>query len=286
MAPTTNAQNTQLEMEPAFPHLPGITALEPNVHQVSSAKPFSVAVPARARTLNRWIKRTFDIGIAVPLLLLLTPGLLFAAICLWIKEGSPVFFLSMRHIGLRRAVPVIKFRTMVRDAGSAKYRLAERFMHDGYLNVPADCEVYTGTGRILERFQIVEFPQLINVLVHGMSLVGNRPLPKENLDLLAQFPAWECRFDSPAGITGISQLVGKFGLTPVQRLKLESLYGRVYLSGNIIKCDIIIIWLTVMRVVLQNKGIPFARAVEILQSCLPQRTKNEDFGDRCVVDHR
>ncbi len=286
MVPTSSAQNTQVEIDAAFPHLPGSSALQPKVRPVAAAIPFKNAAPTHARTFNRWIKRAFDIVVAAPLLLILTPGLLCAAICLWIREGRPVFFLSMRHIGLRRSVPVIKFRTMVRDAGSAKYRLTERFMHEGYLNVPADCEVYTRTGRILERFQIVEFPQLINVLIHGMSLVGNRPLPKDNLDLLAQFPAWECRFDSPAGITGISQLVGKFGLTPIQRLELESLYGRVYLSGNIIKCDLIIIWLTVMRVVLQNKGIPFARAVEILQSCLPPRTENEDFGDRCVVDRR
>lgn len=275
-----------MKLEPAFPPLSGELEREPKVQEVSAAKPFKIAAPTQARTFNRWVKRAFDILVSVPLLVILTPGLLFAAVCLWIKEGSPVFFLSMRHIGLDRAVPVVKFRTMVRDAGSAKYRLRERFMHEGYLNVPADCEVYTSTGRILERFQIVEFPQLINVLAHGMSLVGNRPLPKENLDLLAQFPGWERRYDSPAGITGISQLVGKFGLTPLQRLELESLYGRVYLSGNIIKCDLIIIWLTVMRVVLQNKGIPFASAVEILHGCLPQRVQNEDLGDRCVVDHR
>lgn len=286
MATSSNPQNTQMEIDSPFPPVAGSLDHPPRVHRISAVRMPKAAVAAPPRRWNRWLKRFIDVAVSVPLLLLLSPILLLAAMCVWIKEGRPIFFLSRRYVTADRFAPVIKFRTMVRDAGSAKYRLAERFMHDGYLNVPADCEVYTGVGRILERFQIVEFPQLINVLFHGMSLVGNRPLPKDNLDLLAQFPSWERRYDSPAGITGISQLVGKFGLTPLERLELESLYGRVYLSGNIIKCDLAIIWLTVVRVVFQNRGISFDHAVRILEDCLPQRKEDEDPGDRCVVENR
>jgi lipopolysaccharide/colanic/teichoic acid biosynthesis glycosyltransferase len=218
---------------------------------------------------GRAIKRLFDVLIAAPLLLMALPVMFCAAICVLVTEGRPIFYLSTRYMGLHRSIRVLKFRTMVRDATSPRHKLNERFMRDGYLDIPVNCEIYTPVGRILERLQIVELPQLINVLVHGMSLVGNRPLPKENLELLAKFPIWENRFDSPAGITGIAQIVGKLNLMPAQRLRLESLYSKVYLKGNIFKCDLFIIWHTMVAVLLQNKGITFDRAETFLLSCLP-----------------
>jgi lipopolysaccharide/colanic/teichoic acid biosynthesis glycosyltransferase len=218
---------------------------------------------------NRVLKRSFDILVSAILLVVLAPLILGAAVLLLLAEGRPIFYVSTRYIGLDRPVRVIKFRTMVRDACSAKYRLNERFMRDGYLDIPVSCEVYTPIGRIVERLQIVELPQLLNVLIDGMSLVGNRPLPRENLKLLAQFPAWEKRFESPGGITGIAQIVGKLNLTPAMRLRLESLYSKVYEEGNITRCDFLIIWHTTARVLLRNEGITLNRAAALLQSCLP-----------------
>ena len=121
-----------------------------------------------------------------------------------------------------RTIPVFKFRTMVRDATSPKYRLAERYMRDGYLDIPLSCEVYTPLGRLLERLQIVELPQMLNVLFHGMSIIGNRPLPQDNVRCLQKHDGWEQRFDCPAGISGISQIVGKLNLRPEERLSLRS----------------------------------------------------------------
>lgn len=218
---------------------------------------------------GKLLKRAIDILVAAILLVILAPLILCAALLLLLMEGRPIFYVSTRYIGLHRPVRVMKFRTMIRDANSPKYRLKERFMRDGYLDIPVSCEVYTPIGRILERLQIVELPQLLNVLIDGMSLVGNRPLPKENLELVAQFPAWEKRFESPGGITGISQIVGKLNLTPARRLRLESLYSKVYQEGNITRCDSLIIWHTVASVLLRNEGITLNRAEALLQSCLP-----------------
>jgi lipopolysaccharide/colanic/teichoic acid biosynthesis glycosyltransferase len=223
------------------------------------------------RFRNRFLKRSFDILVTAILLFILTPVFLCAAVLLLLTQGRPIFYVSTRYIGLNRPVRVIKFRTMVRDASSPKHRLGERFMRDGYLDIPLDCEVYTPVGRILERLQIVELPQILNVLIDGMSLVGNRPLPKENVELLAQFPGWEKRFESPGGITGISQVVGKLNLTPAKRLRLESLYSRVYQEGNIIWCDCLIIWHTTAGVLLRNEGITLERSEALLRSCLPEK---------------
>ena len=220
---------------------------------------------------NRVLKRSFDILVTAVLMLIFAPVFLCAAVLLLLTEGRPIFYISTRYIGLNRPVRVIKFRTMVRDARSPKYELKERFMRDGYLDIPLTCEVYTPIGRILERLQIVELPQLLNVLIDGMSLVGNRPLPKENVELLAQFPGWEKRFESPGGITGISQVVGKLNLTPAKRLRLESLYSKVYQEGNILRCDCLIIWHTTAGVLLRNEGITLERSEALLQSCLPEK---------------
>ena len=220
---------------------------------------------------NRLLKRSLDLLIAAPLLLLLTPVFLCTIALLWLTEGLPIFYVSTRYVGLNRPVRVIKFRTMVRDACSPKYKLNERFMRDGYLDIPLTCEVYTPVGRILERLQIVEFPQLLNVLIDGMSVVGNRPLPKANLDLLARHnPGWVKRFESPAGITGISQIVGKLNLAPAERLSLEALYSKVYQEGNIIKCDLLILWHTTAGVLARNEGISLRRAEALLEGCLPR----------------
>lgn len=160
---------------------------------------------------------------------------------------------------------------MHHDAKSSKYNLNERFMRDGYLDIPIDCEVYTGIGKFLERSQIVEILQLYNVIFHGMSLIGNRPLPEENLQLLSVFPGWEMRFSSPAGMTGITQIVGKQNLKPAHRLELEILYSKVYLTGNILLCDLIIIWNTI-RMILIGKSISRNQAIGILKKCLKSPT--------------
>ena len=138
-------------------------------------------------------------------------------------------------------------------------------MRDGYLDIPLYCEVYTPIGRFLERTQLVEILQLFNILFHGMSLIGNRPLPRENIELLKQFPGWEGRFDSPAGITGLSQVVGKLNQTPQERLELECLYSNAYKSrnGNIFLCDLYIAYYTV-RLLLFDQPLSIEGARRLL----------------------
>lgn len=221
-------------------------------------------------TTTQVIKRSFDILLATILLLILSPVMLLAGLLILMFEGRPVFYISQRYVSQSKSAPILKFRTMVIDATDPKHRLYERFMHSGFLDIPLSCEVYTPIGRLLERTQLVETPQLLNILFHGLSFVGNRPLPAENvLGLKANFSGWAERFDSPAGITGITQVVGKLNLTPNERIKLESLYSRVYKHGNILKCDLKIILITAW-VVLFSKGIMISEARELLRSCLPK----------------
>ena len=157
---------------------------------------------------------------------------------------------------------------MVSDATSNKYQLSERYMRNGFLDIPLNSKVYTPIGRVLERTQLVEVLQLINIIMGDMSFVGNRPLPKGNVELLKQFTGWEGRFDSPAGITGISQIVGKYELKPQQRIDLERMYSSIYTSpnGKILVCDLIIIWRTCL-LLLTGKYLGYDNGMSLLIKC-------------------
>jgi lipopolysaccharide/colanic/teichoic acid biosynthesis glycosyltransferase len=208
-----------------------------------------------------------DITSAWILLIFFSPFILLIILAIFVLEGRPIFYTSKRLISLDTEESILKFRTMVRDAKSPKYKLEERFMQSGYLDIPLTCEVYTSIGRFLEKTQLVEILQVINIIFHKMSLIGNRPLPRNNIELLRNLPNWEQRFASPAGMTGIAQVVGKFNLSPVDRLDLEKLYSKVYLHGNVLKCDIEIIYFTI-RLILTGKNISLDYAISLLSRCL------------------
>lgn len=221
-----------------------------------------------ALKLSNILKRILDKLLAIGLFILLLPILVLVALLIRILEGAPIFYISHRFVTSEDSVSIYKFRTMVKDATSPKYRLNERFMRDGFLDIPLDCEVYTPIGRLLERTQLVEVMQLLNILFDGMSFVGNRPLPKNNIELLKKFSGWNERFYSPTGITGISQIVGKHGLQPHQRLYLERMYSNVYVNpdGNILLCDFIVIGYTV-RLLVTGKYLDYDRAIALLIRC-------------------
>ena len=94
-----------------------------------------------------------------------------------------------------------------------------------YQRIPITAEIYTGIGRWFERLQLVELPQLYNVLRGNMSLVGNRPLPKHvNLQLMEKFgeKMINDRMSVLPGMTGVAQIIGKYGLSDQERIGARS----------------------------------------------------------------
>ena len=220
----------------------------------------------------KFLKRTEDIVFSLLILIILAPVLILFSLTSLIMQGWPIFYISKRMVSIDKTISIVKFRTMVKDAKSDKYGLEKKYMKDGYLDIPLTSEVYTPIGRILEKTQIVEVPQVFAVLFGKISFVGNRPLPEKNVELLKKkYPEkWEDRFKAPAGITGISQVVGKFGLSPEQRLELESLYSKVYEEGNILKADAYIFFSTVILLLLHESVAyrSYDSAKNVLLSCL------------------
>ena len=109
-------------------------------------------------------KRAFDLAVAIPAAVLLSP--IFFAVAVWIKLDSrgPVFFLQERVGQFGRLFRIFKFRSMVFDAQNRGIQLT----------VGADRRI-TRSGRLLRKYKIDELPQLFNVIKGEMSLVGPRP---------------------------------------------------------------------------------------------------------------
>lgn len=196
--------------------------------------------------INILVKRIFDLSLFA---ILLTPSLLliiFISLVLIITQGFPIFYFSKRYITPEKTITIFKFRSMHKFNNNQKFFYKKYLLKDGFSYIPLNSEMYTNIGRILEKLQLVELPQLFNVVINGMSFVGNRPLPEENILQLKKFSNWKSRFDSPCGLTGISQIIGKNNLTSKERLYFEEQYVRVFKNRFILFYDLIIIWHTIL----------------------------------------
>lgn len=226
----------------------------------------------KKQVFYRIIKKVEDIIFSLSTLIVFLPIIIIIIILSFFIQGRPIFYVSERLVGLQKKIRIVKFRTMVKDALDPKWKLEEKYMKDGYLDVPISSKVYTPFGRLLEKTQLVEILQVFHVLFNRMSFVGNRPLPEKNVELLKKkFPdTWQERFKSPAGMTGITQVAGKFNLTSEQRLELESLYSKVYQEGNILKADAYIFFSTIILLLLKDASAyrSYDSAKNVLTACL------------------
>lgn len=227
---------------------------------------------SKKQIFYRIIKKVEDIVFSLSTLIIFLPIIIIIIIISFFIQGRPIFYISERIVGFQKKIHIIKFRTMVKDAKHLKWGLEKKYMRDGYLDVPIYSEVYTPFGRLLEKTQLVEILQVFQVLFNHMSFVGNRPLPEKNVELLKiKFPdTWQERFKSPAGMTGITQVAGKFNLTSAQRLELESLYSKVYQEGNILKADAYIFFSTIILLLLKDASAyrSYESAKNVLTACL------------------
>jgi lipopolysaccharide/colanic/teichoic acid biosynthesis glycosyltransferase len=214
--------------------------------------------------MQNFIKFTLDKVLSSIGIIVLSPIILLISLLIILQDGFPFLYISKRYISTNKEIKIYKFRSMVKDATLPRHNLSGRFMKDGYLDIPLDCEIYTPIGRILERTQLVEILQLLNVIFNGMSLIGNRPLPHGNIVILKKINHWEKRFDSPAGLTGISQVVGKHNLTPEVRLTLEAGYSSLYQNNNTLLVDLKIVYYTCMLIFFK-KSLALDKAYSLLK---------------------
>ena len=164
--------------------------------------------------INALAKRAFDLALSALFLLLLSPLLL--AIALAVKAGSrgPVLY-TQERVGLDgKPFRMLKFRTMRTDAESQ----GPRFATGGDPRV-------TGVGALLRRTSLDELPQLWNVLLGDMSLVGPRPERPVFIDQFRRhIPRYQLRHMVKSGMTGWAQIHGLRGNTSIQKRVEYDLY--------------------------------------------------------------
>jgi len=198
------------------------------------------------------LKRSLDIIGAAALLFVAAP--LFLAIALIVRrDGGPVLFRHTR-VGLRgRTFPCLKFRSMVTDADA---RLAKLLAEDpaaaaewaARRKLPRDPRI-TRIGAFLRRTSLDELPQLLNVLRGQMSLVGPRPVVREELDRHYGPAAASAYAQTRPGITGLWQISGRSDTTYAERVTLDTRYVREWSLGLDIK-----ILLKTIPAVLMRRG--------------------------------
>ena len=160
------------------------------------------------------MKRLMDIVLAGLALLLLSPVLLATAAAVAMDSGFPVLFRQTRIGRDGRSFGMFKFRSMVRNAAAI-----------GPFNTSANDPRITRVGRFIRRTSLDELPQLFNVLLGDMSLVGPRPdVPVQRS--LYNDRDWELRCSVRPGITGLAQVVLRSEGTEDDRRELDLRYVR------------------------------------------------------------
>jgi exopolysaccharide biosynthesis polyprenyl glycosylphosphotransferase len=153
------------------------------------------------------LKRCLDFAIAFCGLIALSPLLVLIAACIKRDSRGPVFYLAPRTGRKGRRFICYKFRTMVPDADALKNELRGRNEREGaFFKIGNDPRI-TKLGRLLRRYSLDELPQLWNVLLGDMSLVGPRPHP---VDDVSQYELHHLqRLDFVPGITGLWQVTAR-----------------------------------------------------------------------------
>ena len=197
------------------------------------------------RRLNLAVKRTADIIFSAVGLIVLLPILLISAILLEIFMPGPLFFKQQRVGKDGRLFNIIKFRSMKVDK-------ALEASHD----FTRDAERMTPFGKLLRRTKIDELPQLWNVLVGDMSLVGPRPTVKEQTDKYNDYQRQ--RLNMRPGMTGLAQVNGNVSLTWDERF----VYDIEYVNNFSVLLDIKILCKTVLVVILGEEKFKRVKSAE------------------------
>jgi exopolysaccharide biosynthesis polyprenyl glycosylphosphotransferase len=206
------------------PRLFEVLPSEVGVHTIEGV-PLVSLPPGKLPRSALLLKRGFDIVFALTALVVLSPVLALVAIAIKLDSPGPVFFRQTRMGAGAREFRIFKFRTMYINAEEIKASLAHLSKHadgdDRMFKITDDPRV-TRVGNFVRRYSLDELPQLFNVVLGQMSIVGPRPLI---LDEDRHVIDWRRRrlYLKP-GITGLWQVLGRDGIPFDEMVKLDYLY--------------------------------------------------------------
>jgi len=180
-----------------------------------------------------WWKRPFDLALSLSALLVLAPVIAVLALLVRVKLGAPVFFRQPRPGLHGKPFRMVKFRTMT-DARDPQGALLP------------DAERLTSFGKFLRAASLDELPELWNVVVGDMSLVGPRPLLMQYLDRYT--PEQARRHEVRPGVTGWAQVNGRNAIAWEQKFA----YDVWYVDNLSFWLDLKILGLTVRKIIVRE----------------------------------
>jgi len=184
---------------------------------------------------SRLVKRSFDLVLSSLGLVLIAPLMALVVLAIKLDSPGPVFFRQRRMGAGERPFLMFKFRTMVADADQRKAELTHLNKHarpggdPRMFKIQSDPRV-TRIGSFLRRYSLDELPQLINVLVGEMSLIGPRPLILEEDNFISSWG--RKRLMLKPGITGLWQVLGRSAIPFEEMVKLDYLYVTTWSLAN------------------------------------------------------
>lgn len=165
------------------------------------------------------IKRLMDILVSLAGLIILSPVFLITALLIKYYDHGPIFFCQKRCTKGGKIFEIYKFRSMIVDAEK----------HGTVIPAVTGDPRITPIGRVIRKLRIDELPQLVNILIGDMSLVGPRPERVEHVKKYSEeIPEFSYRMKVKGGLTGYAQVYGKYNTTAYDKLKLDLMYIENY----------------------------------------------------------
>ncbi len=203
------------------PSVTDVSSERVSVRPVGGMPLIHLEKPRSAEAVRR-AKRTFDVVGSLALLVFFSPVIAFAAFRVWRFDGGPVLFRQSRVGRDGETFRCWKFRTMVTNAEELLADLHKQQGYDGGLFKMENDPRITAPGRWLRRFSIDELPQLVNVLLGDMSLVGPRPPLRHEVAQYDDDMARRLRVRP--GMTGLWQVSGRSELSWSEAIRLDLYY--------------------------------------------------------------
>lgn len=224
ITPTISDKNRQMLLQYGIAHLSRDVHIIPRTYEISLINSndenindaLVLHIPMMRMTPEqRFIKRTFDLFVSSILLIFLLPLFSIISILIKLEDHGPVFYRQERYKRSNLPFMVYKFRSMCvnQQADQINKRASKN-----------DSRI-TKIGKFIRMTRIDELPQLINVFKGDMSLVGPRPLIKEEIDeAIREIPEFYYRTNVKPGLTGLAQVKGKYDTKAKEKIRYDLLY--------------------------------------------------------------
>jgi len=197
------------------------------------------------RKLNLFIKRLIDFFGSLIGSIVISPILIIIALLIKLTSKGPVFFKQERLGKDGKTFKILKFRTMVVNAEKIGDGLTVKSENDDRI---------TKIGKVLRKTSLDELPQLFNVILGQMSLVGPRPVSVKEAEQNGfdkEIPFWDLRFQMKPGMSGWAQVNYPYGTTLKEATRRME-YDIFYIKNNSLVIDLLVILKTMKSILYLN----------------------------------